>query len=80
MVFPILPMVMSTKAKEVGNEVYEKRQNLKRKMGMNEAPFGPIGMKPGPGCRKFRGASFGSGARRPGGWGFGKKLEKVTFR
>ena len=35
-------------------------------------------MKTGPGCRKFRGASFGRGARGPGGWGFGKKLENVA--
>ena len=33
-------------------------RNLKRNMGMNGVPFGPIGMKPGPGCRKFGGASF----------------------
>ena len=54
-------------------------KKLKRNMGMNEAPFGPIGLKPGPGCRKFRGASFGRGDRGPGGWGFGKKLENVIF-
>ena len=44
-------------------------------MGMNEAPFGPIGMKLCPGCLKFRGASFGRGAMGPGGWGVGEKLK-----
>ena len=48
-------------------------------MGMNGAPFGPIGMKPGPGCRTFRDASFGKGARGPGAGALGTSWKMLHF-
>ena len=76
--FPILPMVMSTKAKEVGNEVYEKRQNLKFQMGITGAPFGRTGLLIPPLESQERALARGEGPRVPGGWGVGKKLKNVS--
>ena len=64
-------------AKEVGNKVYEKRQNLKFQTGMNEAPFGPIGMKICRTAPPSRAFARGKGFRVP--WGAGKKLKNVSF-
>ena len=48
-------------------------------MGMNEAPFGPIGMKICPTTPPSRAFARGKGFRVPGGWGVGKKLKNVSF-
>ena len=48
-------------------------------MGMNEAPFGPIGMKICPTTPPSRAFARGKGFRVPGGWGAGKKLKNVSF-
>ena len=44
-------------------------------MGMNEAPFGPIGMKICRATPPSRALARGKGFRVPGGWGVGKKLK-----
>ena len=48
-------------------------------MGMNEAPFGPIGMKICRATPPSRAFARGKGFRVPGGWGVGKKLKNVSF-
>ena len=69
----------SSRAKEVGNEVFEKPQNLKREMGMNGAPFGRTELLVPPLESQERALAQKQGPRVPGGWGVGKKWKKLSF-
>ena len=77
--FPFVRSVNPRVPKRVLGGWLKKCRNLKFQMGMNEAPFGPIGMKICPTTPPSRAFARGKGFRVPGGWGVGKKLKNVSF-
>ena len=55
----------------------EQRQILKFQMGIAGVPFGRTEVLVPPMEPQERDLARGKGPRRPGGWGFGKKLKNV---
>ena len=75
--FPILPMVISKKAKEVGNGGLCKTSKFEISNGHNWGAFGRIGMKL---CRATMTSSC-SGEGSEGAWGLGRweQIEKCLI-